>query len=468
MFNTELLDVAANAWKDYASFRAKRLRFKKFTYGDQWSDLVTHKGVTMTRARRAEELNRRPVTNNLMRRLVKSVVGRFRYQRQEQPELTEPLRSAFERNNLSTLDCRAFEEFLISGVVVQRVARENTLRGCDVWVENVAADAFFSSRCYDPRGWDINLVGMYHDWSIDEALARLAADDAARHLDLRNTFLSVRHDKACLPRPFSSADTALFLNNPDDRVRVIEVWRLVTGLLLNCHDPLNATIFTRSEDDIDELTEINEQRAAKGEPLIRINMRRRSRWHGTFMTVDGQVLKECEAGAHPFVFTMYPLVDGEIHPLVEDVIEQQVHINELTSLIDHVLATSAKGVLTVPLESLPAGMTVEKLSTLWTAPDAVIPLRSTPGGDRPVQIHNDCSNIGARELLQMQMEMFESISGVTNTLMGRNTPAGMGAREYELQVRNALIAIDDILSSFTDFLQARNKLLLGSLPATPV
>ncbi len=52
------------------------LRLKRYTYGDQWSDPVRlPSGLTVSEGEAAGNGGERPMTNNLIRQLVKSVVG---------------------------------------------------------------------------------------------------------------------------------------------------------------------------------------------------------------------------------------------------------------------------------------------------------------------------------------------------------------------------------------------------------
>ena len=78
--------------------------------------------------------------------------------------------------------------------------------------------------------------------------------------------------------------------------------------------------------------------------------------------------------SHPFAVKFYPLTDGEIHSFVEDVIDQQKAINRLMVQIDHIMATSAKGVLLFPLDQKPADIDWRDISERWAQPDGVIPV----------------------------------------------------------------------------------------------
>lgn len=71
--NPRLLAAACSAWQAAAAFRERRSRFKNFTYGDQWGDLTLDAD---RRLRREDDVlldsGRRPVTNNLIRQMVKT------------------------------------------------------------------------------------------------------------------------------------------------------------------------------------------------------------------------------------------------------------------------------------------------------------------------------------------------------------------------------------------------------------
>ena len=139
------------------------------TYGDQWSDLTqTSSGQTVSEYEKARMAGMRPQTNNLLRALVKSVVGRFRYNISQSGEPpSAQLLDVYRSNLLDELDSRALEEFLISGTAIQRVVYENRPPdGAGVWIDNVNPEHFFCTPFRDPRGSDIRLIGMLHDMTL--------------------------------------------------------------------------------------------------------------------------------------------------------------------------------------------------------------------------------------------------------------------------------------------------------------
>ena len=112
-----VLESAYRAWSAASAFRVRRERYKNYTYGDQWCDMVTdRKGRRMREDRLLFESGGRPLTNNLIRQLVKTVVGRYRTQMAESGFYTSGgIADIARRNSLAELDSRMLEEFLISG-----------------------------------------------------------------------------------------------------------------------------------------------------------------------------------------------------------------------------------------------------------------------------------------------------------------------------------------------------------------
>ena len=110
--NLIVLGAAYQAWSAGSALRQSRLRNKRFTYGDQWSDVTTDaSGRQVTEWQRYSENGPAPITNNLIRQLVKTVVGRYRSQVIDKESPSDVARD----NQLDELDSRALEEFLISG-----------------------------------------------------------------------------------------------------------------------------------------------------------------------------------------------------------------------------------------------------------------------------------------------------------------------------------------------------------------
>ncbi|MCM1348032.1 MAG: hypothetical protein NC338_01355 [Firmicutes bacterium] len=458
----EYLNLALKAWRDGQNLRTRRSRYKDYTYGRQWGDAVTDAaGNTVTEGSLAETSGFRPHTNNLIRQLVKCVVGNFRSSLAE----ADPCSTAsslgselMERNALTELDCRMLEEFLISGCAVQRVVTERRLDGSGVWIDNVSPDRFFVNRFTDTRGLDIELVGMLHSMSLREVLMRFAPEGGERAARLSAKF-NAELTCGSLARIGDSVSRS-FLEAEEGRCRVIELWTLESRALLRCHDHSTGSCFTIPAQSAAELRAEQSRRFEAAEPQLEIKPVTTLRWHCRFLAPWGEVLQQYDSpyahGRHPFVVKFYPLIDGEVHSLVEDIIDQQRSINRLITLIDHIMSVSAKGALLLPYDSLAPGMTPADVGRLWAQCNSVIPYR--PGKGEVRQMVGGGDNAGAYQLLNLQMDLFRQISGVSGALQGQLTNPNSSAALFDAQVQHSAVAILDLLQTFHSFRSARNRL----------
>lgn len=428
-----ILELAYKTWCAGAGLRSRRHRYKSYTYGDQWCDTVRDRhGRYMREDARIIESGSKPLTNNLIRQLVKTVVGRYRTQSAESGlysgEVAEPAR----RNGLAELDSRLLEEFLISGCAIQRVVDERRWEGSGLWVDNVNPRDFFVNRFNDPRGLDIELVGMLHDMSFAEVVNRFGDGSRAKVEELGRLYRKGGMSEAYSTLSLGECDDAddFFRPRIEGRCRVIEVWNFDS----RCR--------------------------ADGASLDFV-------WHCRWLSPDGSVLREYDSpfghGGHPFVVKFYPLTDGEVHSFVEDVIDQQRYINRLIVMLDRILMSSAKGVLIFPEDQRLPGMRWEDITDVWARSDGVIPVTGK-GMHLPQQVMSDSGNTGAYQLLNMQLKLFEDISGVGDALLGRSNGSARGVEMFDTQVRNATIALADIFDTFTAFVEKRNGLLASAKP----
>lgn len=78
-----LLLQAQHYWNNMSDFRKDRERNKRYAYGDQWKDLIKVDGETMTEEEYIAKQGNVPLKNNLIRRLVRNVLGVYRSQAKE-------------------------------------------------------------------------------------------------------------------------------------------------------------------------------------------------------------------------------------------------------------------------------------------------------------------------------------------------------------------------------------------------
>lgn len=457
-----LLDAARSAWLAADDFRQRRRRYKRFTYGDQWSDPVPgpHGG------RLAERdffhlAGKQPYTNNLIRQLVKTVVGRFRSVATERKLYSDRRDSLDRSEQLAELDARLLEEFLISGMAVQRVDLDRSAGKPHVRVSNIDPRMFFINRIHDPRGRDIELIGECLDLSMPEILQRFGHGDLNRIARLQRIYSPHRRLTGSYEQLGVAEDTD-FLRGAPGKCRVIELWTLDSVGRLMCSDPTTDTLSYRPLDQAEDIAADNVLRTRRGLAPVEAVPDIEFCWNCRWLSPWGEVLDSCRSpyshGSHPYVVRLYPLTDGEIHPFVEDIIDQQRLINRLIMMLDKMMATSAKGVLLFPLSQLPDGVDLEDVSRTWARSDGVIPITGQ-GGALPQQVVTSTDGIGAYRMLELQMKLFDNISGVSDALQGKSASTVTGAGLFDRQVENATIALSDLLESFMALMVQRRHLI---------
>ena len=247
---------------------------------------------------------------------------------------------------------------------------------------------------------------------------------------------------------------------------MIEVWRKESKPRYRCHDYNNGDVFKIEIEDYEELVgAINKARIQKGIaagmpiddiPLIEAKWFIDDYWYFYYLTPFGDILREGETPyehkSHPYVFKIYPFLDGETHSFVADVIDQQRYTNRLITLYDWIMRASAKGVLLFPEECLPKGMDINDIADEWSRFNGVIAIKTKGTAQIPQQIANNSTNIGITELLNIQLKFFEDISGVNGALQGKPGFSGMSASLYNQQTQNATTSLLDLLDSFSMFI----------------
>lgn len=484
----EVLYEAQGHWMMMDRFRRERERSKRYTYGDQWGDLIdTPEG----RMREEDWLRAQgliPLKNNLIRRLVKSVLGVFRSQmteptcvardRKEQAiseTMSTILQANMTRNASSVIRSKMLEEYLISGLVCCRKWFGDRRGMVDCWTDVIDPNNFFiDTRIRDPRGWDTQIIGEIHDVSYDEILSQFArcpedvellgriyGPQRLRGDELLSTWQDFGYN---LP----GSDVS-FLEPADPGVcRMIEVWRLESRPRYRCHDRLKGEAY---KIDLEDWPEIEAENAARlqtasqyGIPaeevqLIEAEFAVERIWHYYFLSPEGDILKEGDTpyahDSHPYVFSAYPLIDGEIHSFVADVIDQQRFVNRLIALNDWVIRNSAKGVLLFPAEAIPEGWDLRDIGEVWAKPNGIIPFKAKnlQQGMTPHQVSANLTNIGTNEMLATQMRLLEEESGVNGALQGKPGFSGMSASLYAQQTQNATTTLLDLLDGFAAFEQ---------------
>ena len=479
----DVLMEAQHYWNQMDDFRHDRERNKRYTYGFQWDDVICVDGKKMTEEDYIKTQGSVPLKNNLIRRLVRNVLGVYRSQLKEptctardrdKQKLGETmstiLQCNMQLNRMNEVNARSMEEFLISGFIVHRKSYGWRNGKEDCWTDYVQPNNFFiDNNMRDFRGWDVTCLGEIHDVSFGQLCEQFAhTPQEYRRLKEIYKWAARREYIASYAERFGYSrleNYDFLLTSEPGRCRVIEVWRKEQKPRYRCHDYQNGDIFKIEVSDYEEqVANVNRERMQMAKeagmpedevPLIKATWFVDDYWYFYYLSPFGDILKEGETpfehGSHPYVFKAYPFIDGEIHSFVADVIDQQRYTNRLITLYDWIMRASAKGVLLMPEDCLPDGVSMEDIAESWAEFNGIIVYKPSPSRQIPQQVANNSTNIGITELLNLQLKFFEDISGVNGALQGKPGFSGQSAAMYNQQVQNSTMALLDMLECFSQF-----------------
>lgn len=481
-----ILLEAQGYYNAMSRFRKDRERNKRYNYGDQWGDIVCIDGKKMTEEQYILSQGNIPLKTNLIRRLVRNVIGvhrsqateptctaRDRDEQQQAEMMSTVLQYNMQLNRMTELYARTMEEYLISGLIVHRKWYGWRNNNMDCWTDAIQPNNFFiDNNMRDFRAWDCSFVGEIHDISFEQLCEQFAKspDDYLYLADVYRQARDVRYNTHAWEDFGYSRDqitTDFLVPRDESRCRVIEVWRKESKPRYRCHDYNNGDYFKIDIEDYETIVSAeNARRLEQAErsgipyeeiPFIKAEWFMDSYWYYYYLSPLGDILAEGESpyahDSHPYVFKAYPFIDGEIHSFVSDVIDQQRYTNRLITLNDWVIRASAKGLLLIPDECIPRGTSPQDFADSWAKFNGVVVYTPSKTGAVPQQVSNNSTNVGIHEMLNMMLKFFEDISGVNGALQGKPGYAGMSASLYNQQTQNATTSLLDLLDSFQEFVR---------------
>ena len=480
----DILYRAKRCWDGLYEIRRNRERLMKFRYGDQYIDKVEVEGRTMTEKAYWEEQGVSPKKNNMIAKMVRSVIGVYKNQdtdftavaidREEQSVaemMTIALQSNRDLNRMQEIELRQFEEFIISGLAFMKESWGWRKNRKDTWTDLINPNyMFFDGVMQDVRHWDCDIIGQIHDMSFTE-LASKFATTKEEYRQLTEIYANAR-DATYMASYYHQVYSYghergdFFVPQDHNMCRVIEVWSKEQKPRYRCHDYATGEYYVVDENEYSYLAQINGMRLKEGTeqgipqediPFIEAEWFMDSYWYYRFLTPLGHVLQEGETPfdhkEHPYTIKIYPFIDGKPHSLVEDSIDQQKFINELITLYVLMAKHSAKGLVVVDEDLIPDNMTRELFEDQFARVNGLIIAKMKPGVELPQQMSTNVSNFNVSELLKLEMGMFEEVTGVTGALQGKTPASGTAASLYAQQVQNASNTLVDVLFTFSNFLK---------------
>ncbi len=492
----ELLTRCRNAWNNLSGVRETRARTMRYCTGDQWSDTIrVYKNgwwQEMTERTYMEKRNMTPMTNNIMVSILESITGLYAKQgtepvcfardndsRQLSDMMSATMQCNWQTTEMQDLLNHAIKDYLQGGQMFVREGWEDKeLEMPDSWTELMEPDHMFFECGSDPRHNDLSLIGVLHDVSREDLYSKFARDEYGLTIkdidDIFNIHDASENGSGYEFNEEKSLENLSFdySSKGNHYCRVIEVWTTETKPRLQCFDPIatsgNNAYFRIDLSDTTMIADLKTKNEKRKQQYDEMGVPEDERayiksweiadkyWYFTYMSPDGTILCQGETPydykSHPFTMKLYPYINGEIHPFMANVIDQQRYINRLIVMNDMALRSSFKGFKMIPTTVL-GGRTPEQFMEEAIEYDGWIfytPKRTMPNV-KPEIITSSAVNIGTNELLQIELNLIREVTNVSGALQGKTPSAGTSAARYAQESQNATTSLFTILSDMEVF-----------------
>lgn len=489
--NTKLLLRAREQYDSLLSFRRERARCIQYTFGDQFGDIIQDSegcgGITERKYMMSKGIT--PLEMNIIRKNVKALLGVFRNMENEplaiardrdEQKLGEmmsiALQYAYQNGFIKEKDSRGYEEFLLSSVVCFRT-------GYDYNAERQTSDVTVELMDINRMFWDENTSGMYfenintigvlHDMSLGEILSKFAHNKKEKEQIItiyEQGFNGVSTDTFQFDKDHTDTDVNFYRSESKDTLRVYEIWTKESEDMYLCHDIASGEQYTLDISQEGAILAENQSRiqqmidaggSAEDASLIEYEYKVSEIWRVRYLTPNGFVLLQMDTpyahGGHPFTIGAYPLVDGQVHSFVEDIINIQRMVNRLLTRIEFTRMNAAKGFGIVNENVLKhSKMSLKEFARQFTSPAGMVSLPFEPG-EEPFKQYNDTSNYsGDVSMLQQYLELSKEVTGVFGALRGEDAKSSTPSSLYAQQAQNANNNIADAQEWYNGLLLKRN------------
>jgi hypothetical protein len=473
----DLVQEARLAWDALYDWRTRRARTRNYFRNKPNETTKDVNGYTVFEDDVVSDQGRIPLHLSRMGKIINNLQGQYRsinmqrmaYGRNREDneaadQMTEALRAANDVNEAQELDAAEILEMIIGGLY----GWKNTFpwvprwKRNDVYIQNIDGTRFFyNADMSDVRTHDMYLCGELHDISLDDLIAQFAKtpedEERIRKLCIDNKSWAASQSPYVVG--FNSRDTMSFYQPVDNRKnRVIELWKVeyAWNNFLIDHTSGKCEVSDMSPDQVNVLNRMREDDALKmgltPPPPIEQEPKYEQVWKVYFLTPQGNVLFSGQTPYdhenNPYTIGFAETLDGEVWGPGEEMIEPQRHINRINSMIDYAIGTAAKGVLLVPDDCIPAGMTIDDIAAEWSRFGGVIKFTPRPDGKMPEQVVQNAIPEGIFTWLQNMYNDMREMSGVQEANMGTAPMAGTPATSYIKQIEMGQITNRKFFDSF--------------------
>lgn len=499
--NMDLLRACYNDWLQLAERRAEHRRFMRYYSGDQWGDLVEdpdNRGQQITERQLISRTGVTPITHNILQEYIRNVCGQMltntyktiiNARREEDAQaaemITNAIQACLDANENQTLDINTIIALHTMGVAWCKITYT-------AWDERNVTDArvdyvnemriAWNQDCEDPRLFDIRRICELHSYTRSEIIGNFAknAYDEQRLNAILNE-IEIADRERFEQNNNKASDVLESMDfwgsaNEINKYRIIEVWSKRSRWVLWTND--RAT-FDRPKEYVDDINAIEAEVAAENArrimqgmaagmdedtiPLIETERHYEHYWYCQFLTPQGVALLEMESPyehqQHPYVFAAMPVIDGVSKPLFSDLIEMQRNINRQRTMLDMLIASSAKNTLFVPEEAL-EGRSIEEYADEIMKINGVIKFKAKPGYPMPEFLQRNAINLGVFDVLNFDMQQIQAISGLSGAVQGQVAKSGTPSSLYAQQAQNTMLNFVLLFERFNNYCKKRDAKLV--------
>lgn len=501
--DTQLLERSETAWWNLDDMRQARARCLRFMYGDQWADMITVNGVTMSYRKYLMDQGNVVIQTNQIKNRADTIAGVLvkehnepvchAIDRDEQPYgevMTATMQANCDMNKMSRIYELCMKDILSGGLACAYESYDDCsgpTRDLDTWTTYINPNTlFFETEATDPRFWDISLIGRTF-YKSPQQMAALYARSPGDYEALRaiypNQFTTFRTAESRQVTDMHDADDLVFMRTDDPtRCYVCEVWTMETRGRIRLNDLSEGTEEIIDADDYARRKEVREENRRRkalarqlgwpeeetpyiiGDGYGRDELERNGYFVDTFwyckhLAPDGTVLWEGESPypdhRHPFSLCAFPFTDGKFVGYMTDAIDHNIAINRAVVLHDWLLRSQAKGVVVVPKDIIPDNMDMQSFAKSWTAIDGMVYIDIKPGqeGLMPKVFHGASQTFDVGSLIATYSRLMDAGSPVNGALQGKTPNSGTSGTLYAQMTTNASTPIAALMENFHTFVE---------------
>ena len=497
-----LLHRCETVWNNWYEFRLQRARGHRFYDGDQWADLITVNGKTMTYRDYLMSTGIGVVQTNQIKNRVDTIAGVVVKKRNEpvchaidrdEQQFGELVTSAVQancdKNVMPELYIKWIKDLCIGGLSVAYESYDDhsgPTRRLDSWTKYLNPNmVFFDGDAVDPRFWDLNIIGRFFYGSFEDVCAQFArkpADyDKLRDIYSNQSSAFKVEENREYSEKFEEGDLVFMRSNDPTRCFVCEVWTKETRAKIRLHDTNEGTEEIIDADDNAYRRQVKAENERRRRMALEAGITDESKipyiigdgygrddversgffvdtfWYCRFLAPDGTILWEGESPyadrSHPFSICAFSYIDGKVVGYMNDAIDHNIAMNRAVVLHDWLVRSQAKGVTVVPRKIL--GDTDElDFARAWTSIDDLVyvDLKAGEEGLMPKQYTGVAQTFDVSGLLATYSRLMDTGSPVNNALQGNDPKAGTSGTLYAQMASNASTPIASLLEQFHDFI----------------